>query len=35
MSTATKIQLSKDNQHIELENWGNTPTHLSEVKVRK
>lgn len=35
MSTATKIQLSRDKQNIELENYGNTPTNLSEVKQKK
>jgi hypothetical protein len=35
MSTAAKIQLSRDKQQIELENYGNTPTNLSEVKQKK
>jgi hypothetical protein len=35
MSTATRIAMSKDKQHIELENYGNTPVNLSEIKQRQ
>lgn len=35
LSNAAKIQLSKDKQHIELENYGTAPVNLSDVKQKK
>lgn len=34
MSTGTKINKSKDGQHLELETWDNEPVRLNEVKAK-
>jgi len=34
LSWATKISLSKDGQHIELENYGTTPVMLKDIKAK-
>jgi hypothetical protein len=34
MSTGTRINKSKDGQHLELETWDNEPVRLNEVKAR-